>query len=142
VAEGRRAPSASPAAGWTGLSRRAGLTCCSGRARCLWGTAWLPVAASVSPSESPVCSPREGSDGIGRTVSRRSSHRGAPGQLLVDQGRAEQAALDRIPGAFRQIGGPSVPGRLTTLRRATGAPPPTPAHQTRPRHLAWTTARR
>ena len=33
VTEGRPAPAASPAAGWTGLSRRGGLTCCSGRAQ-------------------------------------------------------------------------------------------------------------
>ena len=35
VADGRRVRTASPAAGWTGWSRRGGLTCCSGRARCL-----------------------------------------------------------------------------------------------------------
>jgi hypothetical protein len=33
VADGRRVSAASPATGWTGLSRRDGLTCCSDRAR-------------------------------------------------------------------------------------------------------------
>jgi hypothetical protein len=70
-----------------------------------------------------------------------SRHMTARPQLIVDQGRAKQAALDRIPRTLQQVSGPSALAKLAASRRATGRATSVPPDQTWSPHLPWTTQR-